>query len=36
MSTECKLISANLEYASKIEQALNIKSVKNYGIEILD
>jgi len=36
ISSECKLLSADLNYANKIEKALNIKSVKNYGIEILD
>lgn len=35
MSSECKLISADLEYVSKIEKALNIESVKRYGVELI-
>ena len=36
ISSECKLVSANLEYTSKIEKALKIKSIKDYGVEILE
>ncbi len=36
ISSECKLVSANLEYASKIEKALKIESIKDYGVEILE
>jgi len=36
ISSECKLVSANLEYASKIEKALKIESIKDYGVDILE